>query len=86
MAHLFVESLVQKNLKVKRAQLGAILGWVTNCDVLTRRKLIFTKVRTTKILVWQVLGELNSMMDDQLNNWAIRRMMNSMMNDSMNDE
>jgi hypothetical protein len=25
----------------------------------------------TEILVWQVLGELNSMMDEQLNIWAI---------------
>jgi hypothetical protein len=40
----------------------------------------------TKILVWRVLGELNNMMGEQLNNWAIGRMMNSRMNDLMNDE
>jgi hypothetical protein len=64
-------SLVRKNLKVKRAQLGAILGWVTNREVLTGRKITVTGVRMTEILVWQVLGELNSMMDEQLNIWAI---------------
>jgi hypothetical protein len=31
----------------------------------------------TEILVWQVLGELNNMMDEQLNIWAIGRTMNS---------
>jgi hypothetical protein len=40
----------------------------------------------TKILVWKVLGELNNMMDEQLNNWAIGRGMNSRMNDPMNYE
>jgi hypothetical protein len=37
----------------------------------TRRKITVTGVRMTEILVWQVLGELNSMMDEQLNNWVI---------------
>jgi hypothetical protein len=31
----------------------------------------------TKIFVWLVLGEQNIMIDEQLNNWVIRRMMNS---------
>jgi hypothetical protein len=61
-------SLVQKNPKVKRAQLG---GWVTRREVLTGRKITVTGVCMTEILVWQVLGELNSMMDEQLNIWAI---------------
>jgi hypothetical protein len=30
----------------------------------TGRKTIVTGVRMTEILVWQVLGELNSMMDE----------------------
>jgi hypothetical protein len=50
---------------------------VTNREVLTRRKITVTEVRMTEILVWQVLGELIIMMDEQLNNWAIGRMMNS---------
>jgi hypothetical protein len=64
-------SLPRKNLKVKCAQLGEILGWVTNREVLTGRKIIVTGVRITEILVWQVLGELNIMMDEQ---WIIRRL------------
>jgi hypothetical protein len=31
----------------------------------------------TEILVWQVLGELDSMMDEHLNMWVIGRAMNS---------
>jgi hypothetical protein len=31
----------------------------------------------TGILVWQVLGELDSMMDEQLNIWVIGRSINS---------
>jgi hypothetical protein len=31
----------------------------------------------TEILVWQVLGELDSMMDEHLNIWVMRRSMNS---------
>jgi hypothetical protein len=31
----------------------------------------------TGILVWQVLGELDNMMDEQLNNWVIGWAMNS---------
>jgi hypothetical protein len=65
-------NLVRKNLKVKRAQLGAILGWVTKWEVLTRRKITVTGVRMTEILVWKVLSELIIMMDKQLNIWAIR--------------
>jgi hypothetical protein len=66
----FFGSLPWKNLKVKRAQLGEILGWVTNREVLTGRKITVTGVRMTEILVWQVLGELNNMMDEQ---WIIGR-------------
>jgi hypothetical protein len=58
------ESLVRKNLEVKRAQVRAIMGWVTNREVLTRRKIIFIGVCMAEILVWQVLGELIIMMDD----------------------
>jgi hypothetical protein len=39
---------------------------VTRWKVLTGRKIIVTEVRMTRILVWQVLGELDSMMDEQL--------------------
>jgi hypothetical protein len=70
MVRLFFGSLPWKNLKVKRAQLGEILGWVTNREVLTGRKITVTGVRMTEILVWQVLGELNNMMDEQ---WIIGR-------------
>jgi hypothetical protein len=59
-------SMAQKNLKVKRAQLGENLGWVTRLEVLTGRKITVTGVRMTGILVWQVLVELDSMMDEQL--------------------
>jgi hypothetical protein len=69
------------NLKVKRAQFGGILGWVTRRDVLTRRKITVTRVRMIEILVWWVLGELDIMMDEQLNNWTMGRTMNSYMND-----
>jgi hypothetical protein len=31
----------------------------------------------TKILVWQVLGEQDNMMDEKLNIWVIGRSMNS---------
>jgi hypothetical protein len=58
--------LVRKNLKVKRAQLGENLGWVTRWEVLPGRKITVTGVRMTGILVWQVLGELDSIMDEQL--------------------
>ena len=58
-------------LKIKRSQLRAILGWVTNREVLTRRKITVTGVSMAEILVWQVLGELIIMMDEQLNIWAI---------------
>jgi hypothetical protein len=40
-------------------------------EVLTGRKITVTGVRMTGILVWQVLGELDSMMDEQLNIWVI---------------
>jgi hypothetical protein len=33
-------------------------------------KITVTGVRMTGILVWQVLGELDSMMDEQLNIWV----------------
>jgi hypothetical protein len=62
-AFLF-ESLVRKNLEVKRSQLRAILGWVTNREVLTRRKITVTRVCMAEIFVWQVLGELIIMMDE----------------------
>jgi hypothetical protein len=65
-------SLVRKNLKVKRAQLRAILRWVTKREVLTKKKITVTGVHMTEILVWQVLSELIIMMDKQLNIWAIR--------------
>jgi hypothetical protein len=35
------------------------------------RKITATGVRMTGILVWQVLGELNSMRDEQLHIWVI---------------
>jgi hypothetical protein len=57
-------SLVRKNLKIKRAQLGAILGWLTKREVLIGRKITITGVRMTEILVWQFLGELIIMMDE----------------------
>jgi hypothetical protein len=44
------------------------------CDrwkVFTGRKITITGVRMTGILVWQVLGELDSMMNEQLNIWVI---------------
>jgi hypothetical protein len=50
---------------------------VTRREVLTGRKITVTRVRMTKIFVWLVLGEQNIMIDEQLNNWVIRRMMNS---------
>jgi hypothetical protein len=31
---LFSRSPTEKNFEVKRAKLSAILGWVTDCDVL----------------------------------------------------
>jgi hypothetical protein len=60
-------------------------------------KITVTGVRMTGILVWQVLGELDSMMDEQLNIWVNGWSMNSndershewwimTMNDPMNDE
>jgi hypothetical protein len=39
---------------------------VTRWEVLTGRKITATGVRMTGILVSQVLGELDSMMDEQL--------------------
>jgi hypothetical protein len=45
-------SMFRKNLKVKRAQLGAILGWVTKGEVLTRKKITVPGVCITEILVW----------------------------------
>jgi hypothetical protein len=45
---------------------------VTRCKVLTGRKITVTGVRMTGMLVWQVLGELDSMMDEQLNIWGDR--------------
>jgi hypothetical protein len=44
---------------------------VTNLEVLTTRKITVTGVCMVEILVWQVLGELIIMMDEQLNIWAI---------------
>jgi hypothetical protein len=59
-------SLARKNLKVKRAQLGENLGWMTKWEVLTGGKITVTGLRMTEILVWLVLGELDIMMDEQL--------------------
>jgi hypothetical protein len=73
----FFGSLVRKNLIVKRAQLGAILGCVTNRKVLIRKKIKVTRVRTNEIMVWWVLGELIIMMDEQFNIQATGRTMNS---------
>jgi hypothetical protein len=42
------------------------MGWVTRWEVLTGRKITVTEVRMTGILVWLVLGELDSMMGGQL--------------------
>jgi hypothetical protein len=39
-------------------------GWVTRWEVPNGRKIIVTRVRMTGILVWQVLGGLDSMMDE----------------------
>jgi hypothetical protein len=50
---------------------GGNLGWVTRREVLTRRKITVTEVCMTAILVWQVLCELDIMMDEQLNIWVI---------------
>jgi hypothetical protein len=81
----FLETLL-KELKVKRAQFGAILGWVTYCEVLTRRKIVVTVVHIVEIMVWQVLGGLNNIMDEHLNIWAIGRTINSSYERTMNDE
>ena len=40
-------------------------------EVPTGRKITVTGVRMTGILVWQVLGGLDSMMDEQLKFWVI---------------
>jgi hypothetical protein len=45
---------------------------VTRWKVLTGRKIIVTGVHMTGILVWQVLDELDSMMDEQLKFGVIR--------------
>jgi hypothetical protein len=50
---------------------------MTRWEVLTGRKITVTRVRMTEILVWQLLGELDSMMDEQLNIWVIERSMNN---------
>jgi hypothetical protein len=42
---------------------------VTRWEVLTGKKITVTRVRMTEILVWQVLGEPDSIMDEQLNIW-----------------
>jgi hypothetical protein len=44
---------------------------MTRWEVLTGRKITVTGVCMAKILVWQVLGELDNMMDEQLNIWVI---------------
>jgi hypothetical protein len=46
-------------------------------EVLTGRKITVTEVHMTKILVWQVLGELDNMMNEQLNIWVIGSSLNS---------
>jgi hypothetical protein len=53
------------------------LGWVTRRKVLTGRKITVTGVRMTEILLCQVLGELENMMDEQLNICVIGCSMNS---------
>jgi hypothetical protein len=53
------------------------LGWVINWEVLTARKIIVVGVRMTEILVWQFLGELIIMMNEQFNIRTIGRMMNN---------
>jgi hypothetical protein len=50
---------------------------VTRWKVLTGRKITVIEVRMTGILIWQVLGELDSMMDEQLNFGVIGWPMNS---------
>jgi hypothetical protein len=45
---------------------------VTRWEVLTGMKITVTRVRMTGILVWQILGELDIMMDEQLNIWVTR--------------
>jgi hypothetical protein len=40
------------------------MGWVTRWEVPAGRKITVTGVRMIGILVWQVLGGLDSMMDD----------------------
>jgi hypothetical protein len=44
---------------------------MTRHEVLDGRKITVTRVRMTEILVWQVLGELDNMMDEHLNIWVI---------------
>jgi hypothetical protein len=50
---------------------------VINWEVLTARKTIVVGVRMTEILVWQFLGELIIMMNEQFNIRTIGRMMNN---------
>jgi hypothetical protein len=40
------------------------MGCVTRWEVLTGKKITITRVHMTGILVWQVLGELDSMMNE----------------------
>jgi hypothetical protein len=53
------------------------MGWVTRWEVLTGGKITVIGVRMTGILVWQVLDELDSMMDEQVKFGVIGGSMNS---------
>jgi hypothetical protein len=68
-------SLIQTNLKVKRAQLGEI--W----DEWPDGKFLLEGKSQSPEFVWleycQVLGELDNMRDEQLNIWVIGWSMNS---------
>jgi hypothetical protein len=44
---------------------------VTRWEVLIVRKITVTGVHMSGILVWQVFGELDSKLDEQLNIWVI---------------
>jgi hypothetical protein len=57
-------SLVRRNLKVKRAQLGETWDGLPDGKFYTGRKITVTGVRMTGIWVWLVLGGLDNMMDE----------------------
>jgi hypothetical protein len=59
-------SLVRRNLKVKRAQLGETWDGLPDGKFPTRRKITVIGVRITGIWVWLVLGGLDNMMDEWL--------------------